>query len=95
MIYQLPNGKIVHLSIEEYLDLTDQDIQQLMSDNAGNFATSPWHDSVIKNRREKPNEEEDHSIDYSPDLEEPLYHTESTEDVPEDYPDFPEDMCGI
>ncbi len=95
MIYQLPNGKIVNLSIEEYLDLTDEDIQYLMSENAGNYANSPWHGSAIKKHRDKDNTEEDTSIDYSPELEEPLYHTESTEEVQEDFPDFPEDMCGI
>ena len=31
MLYQLPNGKVVFLTIEEYLDLTDEDIQYLMA----------------------------------------------------------------
>jgi hypothetical protein len=35
MLYQLPNGKVVHLSIEEYLELTDLDIQFLMSIDYG------------------------------------------------------------
>ncbi len=29
MIYQLPNGRIIHLSLEQYLDMTDQELQEL------------------------------------------------------------------
>lgn len=29
MILQLPNGRIIELSVEQYLDMTDQDIQDL------------------------------------------------------------------
>jgi hypothetical protein len=31
MQYQLPNGKVIYLSIEQFLEMTDQDIQFLMS----------------------------------------------------------------
>jgi hypothetical protein len=95
MIYQLPNGKIVHLTVEEFLDLTDQDIQALMSVNAGDFASSPFYGSAIRNRKKEEDIEEDKSIDFSPDLEEPLYHTDITENTEEDFPEFPEDMYGI
>lgn len=29
MIYQLPNGRIIELSIEQYLDLSDKDLKDL------------------------------------------------------------------
>jgi hypothetical protein len=48
MLYQLPNGKVIHISIEEYLNLSDQDIQDLSALNLGDYATSPWTDSAIK-----------------------------------------------
>jgi hypothetical protein len=35
MYYQLPNGKVVHISVEEYLNLKDRDVQYLLSINAG------------------------------------------------------------
>ena len=96
MIYQLPNGKIIHLSIEEYLDLTDQDVQYLMSINAGNHASSPWHGSSIKRsgrKRKDDEEDEDHSIDYSPDLDEPLHSSGVEEDFyEEDFPESNEDI---
>jgi hypothetical protein len=54
MIYQLPNGKVIHLSIEEYLDLTFEDIQYLISIKAGHYANNPFHGSnVIANAKEK------------------------------------------
>lgn len=67
MIYQLPNGKVINISIEQYLDMTDQDIQYLMSVNGGDYAANPFTDSaVVNNAKEKcydfdylPNDEED------------------------------------
>jgi hypothetical protein len=54
MLYQLPNGKVVHLSIEEYLDLTDLDIQFLMSIDYGEHIIDPFTGSAVeKNTREK------------------------------------------
>jgi hypothetical protein len=54
IIYQLPNGKVVHLSIEEYLDLSDLDIQFLMSIDYGEHIIDPFTGSAVeKNTREK------------------------------------------
>ena len=71
MLYQLPNGKTINLSIEEYLSLTDQDIQDLMALNFGDYASSPWVDSAIKKpRKEKKSKDIDKSIDYTEDSDE-------------------------
>lgn len=96
MMYQLPNGKVIHLTVEEYLDLTDNDIQYLMSLNAGEYAHSPFTGSVIKNRKKQTEEEieEDKSIDYIPESDEPYTGT-NNESSDEDYPDFPEDMSSV
>ena len=54
MLYQLPNGKVVHLSIEEFLDLTDEDIQYLMSIDFGEHIRDPFTGSAVENnKREK------------------------------------------
>jgi hypothetical protein len=54
MLYQLPNGKVIFLTVEQYLELTDEDIQYMMSLDYGEHATSPFTDSaVIKNTKEK------------------------------------------
>ena len=54
MLYQLPNGKVVHLTIEEFLDLTDEDMQYLMSIDFGEHIRDPFTGSAVdKNTREK------------------------------------------
>ena len=35
MIYQLPNGKIINISIETYLKMTDEDFKNLQDSNIG------------------------------------------------------------
>jgi uncharacterized membrane-anchored protein len=47
MYYQLPTGKVVQMSIEDYLNLTHRDIQYLLSINAGEYIHNPWTDSAI------------------------------------------------
>lgn len=54
MLYQLPNGKVVHLSTDEFLDLTDEDIQYLMSLDYGEYIKDPFSGSAVeKNTKEK------------------------------------------
>ena len=65
MHYQLPNGKVIFLTIEQYLDLTDEDEQYLMSLDAGEYAANPFTDSaVVENTKEKY-----YDFDYLPDDE--------------------------
>jgi hypothetical protein len=49
MQYQLPNGKVIHLSVEEFLDLTDEDIQYLMSIDYGEHIRDPFTGSAVEN----------------------------------------------
>jgi hypothetical protein len=54
MLYQLPSGKVVYLSVEEFLDLTDEDEQYLMSLDYGDYIVNPFSGSAIqKNTKEK------------------------------------------
>lgn len=64
MYYQLPNGKVVQMSVEEYLNLTTKDIQYLLSINAGDYVPNPWSGSVIS-KLKKQNQDflEDEEID--------------------------------
>jgi hypothetical protein len=67
MIYQLPNGKVIQLTVDQYLDLTDEDIQYLMSVNYGDHATSPWMGSVLQKKPKiNPEDHVDKSIDFFP-----------------------------
>lgn len=70
MKYQLPSGKVVHLTVEQYLDMTDADIDYIVRMNAGEYISSPFHGSVIKNTKKSEKEEIDKEIDYEPDLDE-------------------------
>jgi len=52
MQYQLPNGKVINLTIEEYLNLTDDDIQFLIAYNYGDTITDPFTGSTLnKNKK--------------------------------------------
>ena len=54
MLYQLSNGKVIYLTIEQFLELTDLDVQYLMSLNAGEYALNPFTDSaIVENTKEK------------------------------------------
>ena len=63
MLYQLPNGKVIYLTIEEYLALEDEDIQDFVASNEGTVPTSHWHGSVIKYPTKSISEPEDEEID--------------------------------
>jgi len=39
MIYQLPNGRVVKLSIETYLKMTDEDLRYLNEINIGSVSS--------------------------------------------------------
>ena len=43
MLYQLPNGKVIYLSVEQFLELTEQDIQYMMSIDFGDHIVNPLH----------------------------------------------------
>ena len=66
MIYQLPNGKVLWLTLEEYLSLTDEEINQLASLGYGDIANSPWTGSVLPtNSRNRDVSSDDDAVDYS------------------------------
>lgn len=45
MIYQLENGKIVEISLDQYLELTDDDIEYLIAYNIGDEIENPFFNS--------------------------------------------------
>jgi len=49
MQYQLPTGKVINISIEEYLNMTDADIQYYIASNAGDDMNNPFTGSVLSN----------------------------------------------
>jgi len=59
---QLQNGRTIELSLEQYLDLSDQDIQELISYgyNYTFDTTNPFHKSFNGNT----NDHEDDNVNY-------------------------------
>lgn len=53
MLYQLPNGKVINITIEEYLELTDLDIQYLMSLDFGEHIVDPFAGSAVENNKKE------------------------------------------
>jgi hypothetical protein len=42
IVYQLPNGKCVYLTVEQFLSLEDDDIKYLVEFNFGNTVNDPF-----------------------------------------------------
>jgi len=86
MLIQLPNGKTVNMSIEQYLALDDADIKYMISTNCGSVASSPWCGSVLKQvkrstlmKEEFIEEEEGKEVDREDELEEEVTFEDSSE----------------
>lgn len=47
MLYQLPTGKTIEISTEQYLEMTDEDFEYLIAYNYGDTLENPWFGSVI------------------------------------------------
>lgn len=72
MIYQLPDGRVIHLSVEEFLRMDKELEQSYIASNLGHSANSPFYQSVItKPEREiDPDDEHDSQIDFIPETDE-------------------------
>lgn len=57
MLYNLPNGKTIHLSIDEFLTITDDEIQFLVAYGYGEVINNPRYGSAV-NTNEDPEDEE-------------------------------------
>lgn len=97
MYYQLPNGKTIQLSIDQYLSMTDEDIQYLISVDYGDTIISPFYGSAIKGKKRKKTDEEesfDKSLDYTPEDEDKSHgdNIPSDEISLDDLPDLPDEL---
>jgi hypothetical protein len=69
MLYQLSNGKVIYLSIEEYLSLSDQDLHELANSGYGDEPCHSFFYGKQKRDKQKPKEipldipKEDEDID--------------------------------
>lgn len=47
MLYQLPNGKTVKLTEEQYFNMSDVDLKYLQGSDTGYTVDDPFYDSVL------------------------------------------------
>lgn len=67
MLYQLPNGKVLSLSVEEYLSMTDDELDQLASSGYGEYISPHTKFSHKGSRVKQPNRDPNAGLDYTPD----------------------------
>jgi hypothetical protein len=60
MLFNLPNGKTIYLTTEEYLAMTDEDFQDLVASGYGEMPNNPFYGSAIR----KPGRPEPETEDY-------------------------------
>ena len=94
MFYQLPNGKTIIISIEDYLDMSDADIDFLVKANVGTQLNNPWANSAIKEEKNK-KESKDLDDEYEDD-DESFDNTEiSIEDIETSIEELPDNLFNI
>jgi hypothetical protein len=50
MLYQLPTGKVIEISTEQYLEMSDEELEYLIAYNYGEVMEDPWFGSVLSKR---------------------------------------------
>jgi hypothetical protein len=50
MIYQLPTGKIIEISLEQYLEMTDDDIEYFIAYEIGDYIEDPFFGCTFYNK---------------------------------------------
>ena len=55
MLYQLPNGRVIEISTEQYIEMSDEELEYLIAYNYGDTQEDPWFGSVlVKQAKEEP-----------------------------------------
>jgi hypothetical protein len=72
MLYQLPNGKVLFLSVEEYLNMSDEELHELANSGYGEYVSNNAH---FSNRGKKATDTPKETpprpgLDYTPDNDE-------------------------
>jgi len=47
MLYQLPNGRVIEMSTEQYFEMSDEELEYLVAYNYGDLLENPWFGSVL------------------------------------------------
>ena len=87
MIYQLPNGKVIKITLEEFLSLSDEELAFLESHDYGESVTSPWVGSVISSKIKSIELDDVTFLNEADDIA-----FEMPPDIDDDILEFPDDM---
>jgi hypothetical protein len=47
MFYQLPNGKVIEMTTEQFVEMSDEELEYLIAFNYGDVVENPWLGSVL------------------------------------------------
>jgi hypothetical protein len=50
MLYSLPNGKVIEISVEQYLEMDDEEFEFLLSINYGEPIEDPFFGSILEGK---------------------------------------------
>jgi len=84
ILYQLPNGKSIYITVEEFLNLTDSEIQFLVSINYGESILDPFYGSAVQQN----SEEKYYDFDYLPNDEDDIDNIASDDEPFDDIIDL-------
>ena len=59
MFYQLPTGRVIEISLDQYLSMTNEDLEYLIAHNVGENIEDPFYGSRIKDKQIPENSESD------------------------------------
>jgi hypothetical protein len=59
MLYQLPNGKVIEISTEQYLEMSDEELEYLIAYNYGDVMEDPWFGSVLHKKKDRSEDKPD------------------------------------
>lgn len=47
MLYQLPNGKVIEMTTEQFVEMSDEELEYLIAYNYGDSLENPWFGSIL------------------------------------------------
>ncbi len=75
MLYSLPSGRVINITVEQFLSMTDDDIQFMVANNHGESINSPWYGSAVHyDKTLSKRTDIDKSIDFAEEYDEAQQH---------------------
>lgn len=85
MIYQLPNGNSIELSVEQYLSMSDAELDYLNATNSGDYIENPWFGSVLSKHTPELFNEEEYVLEDLTSITDEEKLVDPDIDIPEEY----------